>query len=425
MTTSGVPLLLAIEGAPAEQAVLAALSAPSSGVQVIRRCVDLADLLAAATAGTARVAVVAAGLRRLDHEAVDRLSRSGLLVVGLVPPDDEAAERRLLMLGISEVVAVDVEDPHRACAALLGVLRDGSRTTAVVSPGPAADVLEPVSEGRLVAVWGPTGAPGRSTVATYLACETAVLGVPTLLADADTYGGSVAQLLGLLDESPGLAAATRAVNTGSLDLEVLAGVAREVTPGLRVLTGIVRADRWPELRPAALAEVWTRARFLAAITVVDCGFGLEQDEELSYDTLAPRRNGATLTTLEEADVLLAVGRADPVGIQRLVRTLPEVRTAAPKATVRVVLTRVRKGPVGPDFEAQLRDTLARHAGVDDAVLIPEDQSGYDAALAGGRALHEVAPRSPARAALMALARELVGPQPSAGRRRGGRRSHAT
>jgi len=36
-------------------------------------------------------------------------------------------------------------------------------------------------------------------------------------------------------------------------------------------------------------------------TVVDCGFSLEQDEELSFDTAAPRRNGATLATLLAAD----------------------------------------------------------------------------------------------------------------------------
>ena len=62
--------------------------------------------------------------------------------------------------------------------------------------GPYRRSLRPVRElgddelcGRLVAVWGPTGAPGRTTVATYLACELAGLGVSTVLADADTYGG--------------------------------------------------------------------------------------------------------------------------------------------------------------------------------------------------------------------------------------------
>lgn len=415
--TTRVPVLLALEGAPAESAVLAALSSPTSGVQVVRRCVDLADLLAAATAGTARVAVVTADLRRFDHESVVRLARCGVSLVAVCPSADEEAERRLLMLGVPDVVVVDPEDPQHAIAALLTLVRDGSRTSTPVPPSDLDDELLPPPEGRLVAVWGPTGAPGRTTTATYLAGELAALGIPTLLADADTYGGSVAQLLGLLDESPGLAAAARAVSSGTLDLASLASTAREVSPGLRVLTGIVRSDRWPELRAAALAEVWSRARFLAAMTVVDCGFGLEQDEELSYDTLAPRRNGATLATLECADLVLAVGRADPIGVQRLVRGLPEVRDAAPKATVRVVLTRVRKGPVGSDPESQLTELFARHAGTTELVLVPEDQGAYDAALASGRALLDVAPRSPARLALAALARGLVEPAPARSRRR--------
>src|SRR5262249_36215411 len=150
-------------------------------------------------------------------------------------------------------------------------------------------------------------------------------GVATLLADADVYGGVVAQALGLLDESAGLAGAARLANAGSLDRAGLADLARTVGPRLRVLTGIARADRWPELRPHALDVVWSLARGLAAATVVDCGFGLEQDEELSYDTMAPRRNGATLGVLELADAVVAVGSADPIGLQRLVRGLVELR----------------------------------------------------------------------------------------------------
>ena len=43
-------------------------------------------------------------------------------------------------------------------------------------------------------------------------------GTPTLLADADVYGGVVAQVLGFLDEAPGLAAAARLANNGQLDV---------------------------------------------------------------------------------------------------------------------------------------------------------------------------------------------------------------
>ena len=62
----------------------------------------------------------------------------------------------------------------------------------------------------------------------------------------------------------------------------------QVRPRLRVLPGIDRADRWPELRPSAVDVVLDLARDLSAVTVVDCGFSLERDEELSFDTAAPR-----------------------------------------------------------------------------------------------------------------------------------------
>jgi Flp pilus assembly CpaE family ATPase len=260
-------------------------------------------------------------------------------------------------------------------------------------------------------------------VATYVGHELSLLGHSTMVADADTYGGAVAQLLGLLDEAPGIAAAARAVTSGEFDQAALSGSAREVAPSLRVLTGIVRPDRWPELRRGALAQVWAQSRLLVDVTVVDCGFGLEQDEELSYDTSAPQRNGATLATLEDCDILLAVGRADPIGVHRLIRALPEARKAAPTASVRVVLTRVRKSAVGSTPERQLRDNLERHAGAEDVVLIPDDSEGYDKALRTGRFLAEVAPRSAARAALSALARELAPEVDGVGRRR--RRSKAT
>ena len=50
------------------------------------------------------------------------------------------------------------------------------------------------------------------------------------------------------------------------------------------------------------------ARALADFTVVDCGFCLETDEELSFDTLAPRRNGATLAVLDDADLVWSSAR---------------------------------------------------------------------------------------------------------------------
>jgi Flp pilus assembly CpaE family ATPase len=277
-----------------------------------------------------------------------------------------------------------------------------------------------VGTGTVIAVWGPTGAPGRTTVAVGLASELAALDSATLLVDADVYGGVVAQVLGLLDESPGLAAACRLANTGGLDVPALAGLARAVTPRLRVLSGINRADRWPELRPAALEVVLELCRSLASTTVVDCGFALEQDEELAYDTAAPRRNGATLTVLETADTVYAVGAADPVGLQRLVRGLAELRETVPGVQPVVVVNKLRESAVPGGAERSARAALSRYAGVTDVLVLPADVDGLDRALCAGRTLGEAAPASPARAALAAHAAGLLGisrQAPSRGRRR--------
>lgn len=416
-----VPLLTAVSGAVWESDLVAALERTDHGVTVVRRCVDLADLLATATTGQARAVLLSADLRRLDRDALARLATAGVVAIGLFPPGDEDAERRLRQLGVASVLPADAAAAQIATAVLDALAEAAGVTEAFGDPLAAlealtdrpghetADPLVPeAAEGRVVAVWGPTGAPGRTTVAVGLASEVAGLGRNALLIDADSYGGVVAQVLGLLDESPGLAAACRLANNGALDLPGLAAQSRQLSPTLRVLTGIARADRWPELRPAALEVVLELARRLAATTVVDCGFGLEQDEELTYDTMAPRRNGATLTALEQADLVLAVGSADPVGLQRLVRGLTELREVLPDVMPRVVVNRLRESAVPGGAEKQVRAALERFAGVTELIVVPYDVAGLDRALSEGRTLAEAAPGSPARQALTALAAELVG-----------------
>jgi len=425
-----VPVLTAVTGASWEAALVAGLERTPTGITVVRRCVDLADLLAAAATGTARAALLSAELRRLDRDALSRLAAAHVAVVGLYTPGDEPAETRLRQLGVVHVLAADAPpaDIAAAVSAALGEQAGADEAASAAwsrpmdglpdrdAPAAAEPVVEP-GTGRLVAVWGPTGAPGRTTVAVGVATELAAAGTPTLLADADVYGGVVAQVLGFLDEAPGLAAAARLANNGQLDVPALAGVAVVAGPDLRVLTGISRADRWPELRPAALEQVWALARSLAAVTVVDLGFCLEQDEELSFDTAAPRRNGATVATLLAADVVLAVGSADPVGMQRLVRGLTGLREAAPGVLPRVVVNRVRRSAVGADPEAQLAEALERYAGVRDVAFVPDDRDAMDASLLQARALCESSPDSPARRALAGIAAGLVG-RPAPKRKRG-------
>jgi len=57
----------------------------------------------------------------------------------------------------------------------------------------------------------------------------------------------------------------------------------------------------------------------------------EQDEEIVYDTMAPRRNGATIAALEAADVVLWAAPPTPVACSGG-GALTELRDVLPDVT---------------------------------------------------------------------------------------------
>lgn len=365
-------VVLAAGGAPWEAAAIAEIEG-SSRLRLTRRCVDVADLLAVAQTDVASAALVHTELPGLDADAVHRLERSGVRVAAV-----DADEHRCLGLGISRRVSI-------------GAL--GALTRDTVVPDTSSD------SGSIVAVWGPAGAPGRSTVALSLASAAAARGVDTALVDADTYGGSVAQLLAVLDDVSGLMAACRAANNGhpgQVDDHLL-----EVDPRLGLLTGLPRADMWPQIRPGALELVLRQLRASTELVVVDCGFALEPGSGAG-----PSRNQATLQALELADQVVAVGKADPVGLARLVRglhDLADVRRGAAPPTVVINMMRSTLGWKERDVDA----TLRRLTGLASTSFLPFDQAGLDAAMMSGRAPRVAAPASPFVARVEVLARQLV------------------
>lgn len=401
----------------AQEDVVGGLERLHGPVTVVRRCTELTELLAACQSGLARAAVVADGCEGLTASLVDRLGAVGVAIIALTDNPEEAA--RLRGIGVASTLA-GVESAAlagriaEAVAQLTGSTRDVGYGSSVGDTGAAlrqmpaeqADVPPASGTGRIIAVWGPAGSPGRTFIAANIAGELAAEGKSVLLVDADSYGASIAAVLGLLDESAGLAQACRLADQGLLDADALLKVATPVTTKLgtfRVLTGITRADRWTELRAAALSLVLDRAKEVADVVVVDAGFCLEADEELSFDTMAPRRNAATLRSLEVADTVFAVGAADPVGVPRLVRGLADLETAVPHVSPVVVLNKVRAAAVGRSPERQLRDAWQRY-GPSSAItaFLPADSAVADAALLAGSLLLETAPDSKLRRSIADL-----------------------
>lgn len=387
-------------------------------VVVLRRCVDVDDLLAAATAGQADVAVLGLDAPGLDRGAVELLRKHGVRPVAIAAGGAtlDGGQLRAARIGVHRVVADD--DLANLPAAVLAEDAPGTAVRPAAPPGlgpppagpptppPAGAVVPDRPEpGRVIAVWGPGGAPGRTTVATSLAAEIGRRGRRTVLVDADPYGGAVAQQLGILDEVSGLLAAARLASSGQLE-ERFASVQRGIDAHLSVVTGLPRGDRWVEVRVGAVEHLLEVGRE-QGVVVADTGFSLEEDPVPDLST-RPGRNQMTLGALEVADDVVVVGSADPVGLSRLARGLVELRDLTDGRPVHVAVNRMR--PSLGWTERDVAGMVTGFARVEGLHFLPEDQATVDRALVAGRTLVEVGD-SPLSRAVARLADALV-PTPS-------------
>jgi MinD-like ATPase involved in chromosome partitioning or flagellar assembly len=404
-----------------------------NGYEVVERAATAHDLEARVTANQAQLALVAATPEHLTGSLLARADAAGVRTVALAASDGE--RRHAASLGLHEVVDIDadwdelesvllgadpaaspIDDepwPETSEDAPVGRESEPAEVSEDVTP-PFADSL--AARGTVIAVWGPAGSPGRSTIATAIAAEIAAAGFSVVLADADTYSASIASALGLLDETPGFAAACRLAAADSLDdseLERIAQRYRSAHGSFWILTGLGRPSRWPELSRQRVAAAIDACREWVEYTVVDVGSSLERDEEISSDVFAPRRNAATLAALAAADRVIAVGSADPVGLSRFLRSYAELPEVTGQRPVTVVMNRVRASAIGVGPEGQVRETLHRFARVDSPVLIPHDGRALDTAVLTGKTLRDAAPKSPARLAIARLVTEHLLPAPTA------------
>lgn len=380
------------------------------GHTVVARLVGWRDLLDSLDVLAPDVALVGAGRGSLSGELLAACDERGIRIVALAAGDADRAHAA--QLGLHEVL--DRSADWRE----IEVLVSGGMTV----PSRLGDAGRAArSAGDVIAVWGPAGAPGRTTVAVNLAAEIAAAGHSVALVDADPYGGAVAPSLGLLDEAPGFASACRLAGGDALDRAELERIAQRYSAprgSFDVFTGLVGSSRWPELAhdrvTAAIQAIAARSEYV----MIDTGFSLERDEELTSDQFAPRRNAATFAALAAADRVVAVGLADPVGLSRLLRGHGDLVELVEPDRIDVVVNRVRSAALGIDAHAQVRQTLRRFSGIADATLLPHDGRATDAAILTARTLRDAAPRSPLRGALREYALERIVPVPASTRRRG-------
>lgn len=373
---------VAVSGAVAASALSDLAHDRLLGVEAAEVSAVLADAEAVAL-HVGRAALTAATVALCD--------RAGVRIIPLC--ETESEERLSAAFGLGPVLPVEADGD-----AVVRAVRSDPR------PGLRRDERTG-SSARVIAVWGPAGAPGRSTVAVGLATELARGRRHVALVDADTHAPSMALSLGLPDEGPGFAAACRQAEIGGLDARELARISVPLEGGsIDVLTGINRPSRWPELSAPRVSAALAACRDWADHTVVDVGASLETDEEIVSDIDGPRRNAATLAALRSADVVVAVAAADPVGISRFLRGHAELRTSVGATRIVTVVNRLRPGPLGLDPRGQVRGALDRFGGVGEVWFLPHDAKATDAAALAARPVAAVAPRS----ALTQAVRRLVG-----------------
>lgn len=379
-STSGQPknIVVAAGGGTWESTALEFVQS-ASRLGLARRCVDAVDLMASAPDIPDAVALVDPDLTGLDADVVWRLL---------------AAHTKVFLVCATH----DDFDRISAWAATLGatgVVRDNDLHAILVDSRPDEGRPGTSAGGQVIAVWGPAGAPGRTTAAIGLADYFAKAAPEdVLLIDADPYGGAVAPVLGVLDEVSGLLAAIRAAGNGSPDAVVNAAYR---VAGIDVLTGLPHAQMWMNARPAGFDKVLQTAPARWSTTIIDTGFCLEDNPT---DPLAARRNQLTRLALESADHIVVCGSADPVGLSRLVRGVHELREEIPTCRPIIVVNRFRRA-LGWK-RAQIAETIHRLTGVRPDVFVPYDLASLDAALIEGRMISETAPRSDLLTAFAAI-----------------------
>ncbi|HEY1530144.1 MAG TPA: regulator [Galbitalea sp.] len=382
------------------------------GHEIVARCSTAHELASRIEAVNPDVAIVAATERHLTPSLVSICDEAGVRILPLV--DGPLDRRHAATLGLLESAELAADWPtlERDLAVL------PSKPTQLPDDIEDAPVAAPKG-GAVIAVWGPAGAPGRTTIAINVAYELAAAGHSVALADVDTYSGSIAPALGMLDEAPGFAAACRLAGTDALTRAELERIGQRYgagRTGFWVLTGIGRPSRWPELSALRVASTLQECRAWVDFTVVDTGFSLEHDEEISSDLFAPRRNAASITALREADRVIAVGAADPVGLSRFLRAHVDLLETVAEGRVIVAMNKVRASAIGLNPIGQVTQTLSRFGGIDSAAMIPHDPASLDAAILSGRTLADAAPRSPARSAIRDLVASRLLP-PASSRKR--------
>ncbi|GIU87479.1 MAG: hypothetical protein KatS3mg009_1994 [Acidimicrobiia bacterium] len=303
----------------------------------------------------------------LTHAFVGDVHARGRAVLGVHDREEPAARAHLEALGVDDTIASDA-GPAEFVAALgaLRAARAGGRAPEPARPDPGRG-----RAGRVVVVGGPPGS-GRTELAVHLAA--AAGGV---LVDADDVAPSVAQRLGLPVE-PNLRTAIEAAEHGRGTVGECVARPRRGRP--HVLAGLPNPGAWSQVRPGEVLRV---VEALAAVyhdVVVDVAGSLDGSDAA---TTARGRHGLARALVLEADALVGVCAATPVGVTRLLSWAVDAVALAPAGPLVVA---VNRAPRERFRRGELFEEITRSLPAAEVVFVPDDPrvaaAAWDGTLVG-------------------------------------------
>jgi MinD-like ATPase involved in chromosome partitioning or flagellar assembly len=227
--------------------------------------------------------------------------------------------------------------------------------------------------GHIVAFWGPAGAPGRTTLAVATAALLAMRTQRVVLIDADTYAPAIAPLMGLSSPHPGIIAASRIGRVEGIDSDTLVACCVPfVGAGLSlpVMTGLRSPTQFADCGGPSWARVLAAFKEAGYVVVLDVGAPIEQ---FPHEVVGgPLRNAVAMASLQAADTVVAVARAEPLSIMRLSRAWPRYRELSPESSLHTVLN--AHPPHSSDALEEGAHALWQFTGQQEVASIPHDRT---------------------------------------------------
>lgn len=386
-------------GYPRESELIAEVT--KRGFTIVRRCVEAVDVLAAASVEPHAAVVLGVDTPRVSADTIAAIpGRPHRTIIALATDHDAASHAR--SWGIQSIVMLSDGDAMDTIVAELSEERaDLPDDVHITKPRASAAGRAP----GVTVVYGPAGAPGRSTMALGLAEVWSRSGDRVCLIDADTLGPALALLVGMTEDVSGVLVASRYADQGALDVRSLGSACRCLENRLWLMTGIGSVDRWHQLRPASFERVIRMCAENFDRVVIDTNPLLNVegfDDALTAGM--PPRDGVTRAALRISDSVVVVTQPDAVNVVRLSVDLPMVMKLVSHSRVSVVVNRSsrRDGHAAGDVGHVLTES-----GINVPIhTVPED-GAVSTCRRNGSLLWEVASTKKLRRSLSKLGNSLA------------------